>query len=240
MKRLPHPLALALVMLVVIASGTATAVARTTGARLTNDEYVLIGDSMAGAKKAFSSSKPDWSKARAACLVLGQSTPLLRASRDECLDQLSESQAWIGTSKQAQQCTQTTTTGIAAAAGSGSELNELVCLNPAYQALNRAVAKLATADRALRSSGIERGFTGRCLITLVPTPQQLTTETSYLNATKRLVADLALYIKVRKGKAPHGAISDKTVVSAAVAVTPARDHWLSAQIAYSLSVCPHA
>ena len=114
-----------------------------------------------------------------------------------------------------------------------------MCLNPAYQALTHAVAKLTTADRALRQSGIERGFTGHCLITLVPTTQQLTTETSYLKATRRLAADLTLYVKVRNGKAPRGAISGPTLEDASVAVTPARDHWVATQTAYPLSVCPH-
>ena len=72
-----HPLAVAFVILALFACGTATAIATTTGAKLTNDEYVLIGDSLAGASKALSGTKPNWQEARAACLVLGQSTPLL-------------------------------------------------------------------------------------------------------------------------------------------------------------------
>lgn len=240
MKRSSHPLALASVIAAVIALVAAGASSATTiGPRLTNDEYVLLGDSQAASKSAGSAAKPNWQKARAACVLLGRSTPLLRSTRASCLASLGELRAWLGASQKAASCSQTTTTGLAAAAAD-SQLNELVCLNPAYQALNRAVDALTAADRALRESGVERGFSGRCLITLVPTTQQLAAETSYLGATKRLVADLALYIKVRDHKAPRNAISGATLVEAEVAVTPARDHWLSVQQGYSLSVCPHA
>ena len=240
MKRLPHPVALTFVVLTVVACGTANAVAATNaGAKLTNDEYVLLGDSLAATDGALSGSNPNWQRARAGCLVLGQSTPLLKASRASCLGVLGESHAWRDASQEAQKCTHSPATGLAAAARGNSQMRQLVCLNPAYQALNRAVANLTVADRALRQSGIERGFTGHCLVTLVPTTQVLAAETGYLSKTKRLAADLSLYIRVRAGKAPRNAISGQTVLEAEVAVTPARDYWLGAQVGYPLSVCPH-
>jgi hypothetical protein len=68
--------------------------------------------------------------------------------------------------------------------------------------------------------GLGRGFTGNCLITLVPTRQQLSTENSYIKAAERLAAEVASLVRE-------------------AALDTARDNWLGNAIGYPLSVCPH-
>jgi hypothetical protein len=234
-------LALALAILALLLTGAATAVGATPRGKLSSFEYLQLEKWLADSKSASSGSKPAWHRERAICLALGQGTGLLRTSRDSCLATVAEAEAWVATATAAQPCSQsTTTTGIAASAVNSDELKQLLCMSPAYQALSHAVAARAAADRALRASGIQRGFTGHCLVTLVPTGQQLATERAYLKAADRLAAGLLFLARVQKKQAPRSAISAQTVLDDLAAVTPARNDWLGAAVAYPLSVCPHA
>ncbi len=95
------------------------------------------------------------------------------------------------------------------------------------------------ADVALRQIGLKRGLTGDCLMTLVSTKQQLSTEKRYVDDAWILAADLSLMIKVQNGQAGGKAMTASRLADDATALDYARDDWQGQAIAYPLSVCPH-
>jgi hypothetical protein len=111
-------------------------------------------------------------------------------------------------------------------------------MDPGFQKLTQVVPRLSTTDLHLREVGLARGFTGNCLISLVSTKQQLSTEKLYIAAAKRVAADVAVLVKVAKTAAPGRAMMTR-VGNDEAALDTARDNWLGAAIAYPLSVCPH-
>jgi hypothetical protein len=215
-------LALGLVVLAFAALGAATATASGPKGELTASEYQHLRAYLAGTQKAYEAVPPSWSAARTACLDLGTSTDLLRSTRGQCSAQLADQQAWLDL--HSQKC-------------SGTVLAQLICMAPDFQKLAEVVPRLYTADRQLREVGLARGFTGNCLISLVATKQQLSTERVYIDAAKRVAEDVAALVKAAKTRTPGSTVMTR-VENDEAALDAARDNWLGAAIAYPLSVCP--
>lgn len=222
-RQLARLLAAGLVLLALVASGAAAAAASAPKGELSAGEYQHLRAYQVQTKKAFDGVLPNWRAALRACLGVGESTDLLRSTRADCSAQLTEIHAWLDL--HSEKC-------------SGLVLAQLICMDPAFQRLARAVRRLHTTDLRLREVGLARGFTGNCLITLVPTKQQLSTEKTYVGAAKRVAADVAVVVEVAKTSTPGSAMMEQ-VGNDETALEYARDNWVGATIAYPLSVCPH-
>ncbi len=208
--------------------------------RLSAVEYQQLNHSLTQTKAAISGTHLNWKAARAACAVLSAHTTLIADSRADCLDQLLALRAWENVLSSAKSCQpHRSAPGPVAIAASAATVKVIVCMNASYQALSSETSRLFRADLSLRSAGTARGFAGKCLVTLVPTPTQISRERSFLQVAQRLVTNLAAYLKPAKVKASKRVTGSQLVADSA-ALAPARQSWLLASIAYPFSVCPHA
>ena len=231
---------------------------------LTAIEYKQMTASQAAGKKVFASKTVNWSRAHAACAVIGNSTVLLKSERLLCLNEDVVAKALTVSSPTEQKClalltsttttttTPTTTTGTTTTAttttgttntttGSteSATARALVCLTPVYQVLQGEANKAYASDLAVRNLSEQRGFNGVCLNTLAATTTQLRKEEAFVTATKKLVADLVLFRQIESGAASSSLLSEAQVGAAADVFTKAANTYLLASGPSKLSVCPH-
>jgi hypothetical protein len=238
-----------------LASFAATAaVAAAPQRTLTATEYKQMGASVAADKKVFGSKTINWTRAHAACTLIGNSSALLKGERVLCLNQDVVLKALTVTSPQEQKClaplttttttttpttTSTSTTGTTTSSTQSAAVKALVCLTPVYKTLRGDANRAYASDLAVRRLSKRRGFTGVCLNTLAATTTQLRKEKAFVTASEKLAADLVLFTKISRGGAPSSLLSEAQVNTAANALTRAANTYLLASGPSKLSVCPH-
>jgi hypothetical protein len=131
--------------------------------------------------------------------------------------------------------TTTTPTGL-----TPTELKLFACLQPEYAVISRAVKSVYTGQTGLRSEVLARHFTGRCLLTLAPTKQQLHALDRFSTTAKQLAVDVALITKVAGGQAPESAIDGSQIERDSLAFGAAAKAFGVLHRPQNLSVCPHS
>ncbi len=220
---------------------------------LSATEFTQLSAQIEGLKAAEASKPINWNTADAACRDAGTTTGLLRIQRQFCLivnatseDQL-KLQAGALTCKAAGKTTPSTTTTTPAttttatrfAAQSAAEIEQLGCLNSDYQALGRAAEAYYHEDQVARRKALARGFTGLCFRTLSDTAAGLRHVESFAFTAKHLADDAALITRVRRGRAPAGAVNPVWVNDDVRDFAAALGQLGREQPVEKLASCPH-
>lgn len=267
-KVLSIPFAVALLCAVAAAQGPNVALASAPHATaphgtLTKLEYKQFGKWLAD-EKAFDKNG-SLKEADAACSALGSSTAFLKTMHNSCTADLMVVLASVTVESAATECvkastttttttttpttttgtttTPTTTTGTTTtptvSGFTGAELQEYVCVRPAYEYLSRYVLAMNAADILNRKTGLERGLPGPCLDTMAATTKQLGDEKNMVAAVKRVVADDALLAKVLDGQAAASTTSGHKIENDLNDFGRATKKLGTDSTADKLSTCPH-
>jgi hypothetical protein len=264
------PLALAVILVGALGVAGAAATAATHRGTLTKTEYTQLTQEQAALKKALHEKYGTWARVSAACQKAGNSTELLRRQRSSCIADVGFDQSLSNFYPDEQRCqaltttgtttgttttgttttgttttgtttTGTTTTGTTTTPSEATVIQELACLNPAYQVVTRSARAMYAADAAFRHATIARRFTGRCLTALSGKQGLLADEKRFVSASARLAADVALLSRVQSGQAPTSDINrtqikaDATAYEKTILAVAAK----TAGTVRKLSVCPH-
>lgn len=157
--------------------------------QLTAQEYTVLSAANSALKKATHGNQLNQKAARAACLGVGSSTPLLTSERQDCFSLLR-----LGTSFEA--------LGSAAHTCPKAAAKNATCLLPYYQHMASAAATYHKLEAAARQATVSRGFTGTCLLTLASSTKILGAEQKLVAATGKLASDELLLVQVFGGTAP--------------------------------------
>jgi hypothetical protein len=219
---------------------SASATAADTGT-LSSAEFRQLSAATAKLNASASSKSINWVKARAACRRIGGGTELLRSQRLSCLDTISALEALANFPSEQTRCAAagTTTTGTTTTSGESAVIRVIICLSPRYTALERYAEALYRADAAGRKDALARGFTGACLATLASTPADLKKEKLFASSATRLARDVAVLIKVTRGKAPTTDLNQVQIDSDVTRFESSARAVLEENGPQKLSACPH-
>lgn len=234
---------------------------------LTAAEYGQLTAEQVAFKKLQHDKRLTWNAIYGMCSKVGRSTALLKSIRTNCDTGVGIEQSLIGFYADVQRCsalstnttttgttttptgtttTGTTTTGTTTTSTTTSsptlspaELKVYACLDPEYAVIGRAAASVDKAQSALRSQVLVRHFTGRCLLTLAPTKQQLHALGRFVATAKQLAKDVELITKVADGQEPMSSINGAQIERDSAAFGQASGAYAHLHRPQNLSVCPH-
>ena len=251
------------------AYGSAAALAKAVPAgKLTSAEYAQLVAQQKAIKSAFK-RRSVFIAMRAGCRLVRTPTVLAANERVDCLDSVNVFEELVFLSFARKACdtaashttTSTTTTTTTTTTGTtttgttttgttpgsttttpagNTQQSSLVCLNPIFQALSRAVVVMYAKDAKLRRVLLARRLPSKCVDTIGPSLRVLRLETLLSIATRKVAADTKLLTRVARGQAPGSQVHLAKITADEVAYGRASGQFLSSPQPTKLSVCPHA
>jgi hypothetical protein len=228
---------------------------------LTTVEYKQLVAEQAAFKKLRTNKHLTWNDIYAVCHMVGRSTDLSQSVRNNCDTGVGIDQSLTGFYSDIERCSAlststgtattttptTTTTGTTTTATpttttaglSQSDFKLLACMQPEYAVIARALKAVLSSQSTLRTQVLARDFTGRCRLTLAPSPRGLALLRHFAATAKQLAADVEQITKVADGSAPSSSVNTAQVQADSVSFATAGRNFEHITRPQNLAVCPH-